>query len=119
MKQLTEFGKHYIVELIDCDPESIKFVENVSQVFLMAADEANATVIDTSFHQFEPFGVSGILLISESHLCLHTWPENGYVAFDIFTCGTNMHPDRAIQVLREQLKASDTSVEIITRGIKE
>ena len=119
MRQINkqqEFGKHYLVEMIDCDPERIKFIEPAKEIFLRAARESNATHIGDIFHQFNPYGISGIILISESHMSFHTWPEANYVGLDIFTCGTEMSPDVAIAVLKEGFNAQEVRVEICSRG---
>ena len=72
-------------------------------------------VIYHFFHQFEPFGVSGIILISWSHFAVHTWPEDCYAAFDVFTCG-EMVPELAIESLKEDFQAQRVDVQIIPRG---
>jgi S-adenosylmethionine decarboxylase len=110
-----EFGRHYLVELIGCETERIKFLPDVKSVFLNAAEKSQATIIDHHFHQFEPYGVSGVILIAWSHFALHTWPEEGYVAFDVFTCG-EMYPELAIDELREGFGATDVSTRILPRG---
>ncbi|MFC1510168.1 adenosylmethionine decarboxylase [Candidatus Omnitrophota bacterium] len=109
------FGDHYLVELIGCDSEVIKNVEGVKESFFQAAQEAEATVLNSAFHQFEPVGVTGFLLLAESHFFLHTWPQERYVAFDIFTCGP-MFPERAIERLTEDFKASRVKTQVIKRG---
>ena len=116
MDKENTFGNHYLVELIGCDAESIKFLEPAKEIFLRAVRESNATYISDGFHQFEPFGISGIVLIAESHMSFHTWPESNYVALDIFTCGEEMDPDIAINVLKEGFRATDIRIKKLTRG---
>jgi len=82
-----------------------------------AASEAGATVLGESFHQFEPHGVSGVVIIAESHLFIHTWPECGYAAVDIFTCGDSVQPEKAVQILISKLGAKNHSILEIQRGI--
>ncbi|MGE0268796.1 MAG: adenosylmethionine decarboxylase [Candidatus Omnitrophota bacterium] len=110
-----EYGRHYLVELIDCDPLKIKYVEQVREVFLRAAHASEATIVEHFFKQYDPHGVTGIILISESHFSIHTWPEDGFVAMDIFTCG-QMNPEKAIDVVREGFKATMLKKKIIERG---
>lgn len=112
----NKFGNHYLVELIGCNPETIKFLEPAKEIFLRAVRESKATYIGDVFHQFEPHGISGIVLIAESHMSFHTWPESDYVGLDIFTCGTEMDPDIAIEVLKEGFQATDVHVKSFTRG---
>jgi S-adenosylmethionine decarboxylase len=116
MSMANEFGKHYLVELIDCDLETIKYLETAKAVFMRAVQECNATYMGDAFHQFEPHGVSGVVLIAESHMSFHTWPESGYVGADIFTCGTEMDPDIAIAVLKEGFGAKNAKVSVHVRG---
>ena len=111
----TDFGKHYLIDYVDCDPEIIKFLSSVREILLRAVRECGATLIDSQFHQFEPFGVSGVVLIAESHCSLHTWPENSFAAADIFTCG-EMDPDIAIDIIRRDFKAQDVRVKVLVRG---
>ena len=110
-----EFGKHYIVEFIGCDAERMKRVPAVKKMLLEAARLSQATVLGSHFHQFRPFGVTGMIFISESHFSIHTWPEDGYAAFDILTCGT-MFPQKAIAHLRAELGARSVKTRILSRG---
>ncbi len=116
MTTRSDFGKHYLVDFLGCDPETIKFVDVTKEIFVRAAKESKATVVGEAFSQFEPFGVSGVLLIAESHFSIHTWPEDGFVGVDIFTCGEEMDPDIAIAVLREGLRAETVKVKVLLRG---
>ncbi len=100
------FGKHYLVDFKRCDPGTIERVEVTRAIFLEAAREAEATVVGELFHQFEPVGVSGVLLIAESHVSVHTWPEDRFVGVDIFTCGEEMDAEVAIDVLTRGFRAA-------------
>jgi S-adenosylmethionine decarboxylase len=111
----TDFGKHYVIDYFNCDPATIKFLSPAREILLRAVRECGATLIDSQFHQFEPFGVSGVVLIAESHFSLHTWPENGFAATDIFTCG-DMDPDVAIDIIKGGFKAQDVAIKVLTRG---
>jgi len=84
---------------------------------LAATSEAGATVLGESFHQFNPHGVSGVVIIAESHLFIHTWPECGYAAVDIFTCGNTVQPEKAAQKLIRELRSKSHSTLEIQRGI--
>ncbi|MCO6429592.1 MAG: adenosylmethionine decarboxylase [Deltaproteobacteria bacterium] len=110
-------GKHFLIELINCSAERLKFVNDVSALFLRAAEESQATILHHIFHQFEPVGVSGLILIAESHFSIHTWPEKQYAAAGIFTCGAQMNPQRAIEVIKAGFEAQETRVRIVKRGI--
>ncbi len=109
-------GRHLLVEYHGCDPEILNDLERVKKFMLEAASESGATVLDASFHYFTPQGVSGVVVIAESHLAIHTWPEYGYAAVDIFTCGNTVDPWKAFHYLRSTLDSKETSVNEIVRG---
>lgn len=109
-------GNQLIIELFNCDQESLKDVGAVESVLLKAAVAAKATVIDHCFHQFSPYGVSGVVVISESHIAVHTWPEHCYCAIDIFTCGDLIDNDCALSVLKEGFCCDDVKVFKVNRG---
>ncbi len=110
-------GKHLLVELKDCNPEVIKDLNTVREAMLTAARQARATIIDVAFHEFSPFGISGMIVIAESHLSIHTWPEYGYAAVDIFTCGDIIKPELAARYLIEKFESKNPSIVEMKRGI--
>lgn len=109
-------GRHLLVEYHGCDPEILNDLEMVKKFMLEAASESGATVLDASFHYFTPQGVSGVVVIAESHLAIHTWPEYGYAAVDIFTCGKTVDPWKAFHHLKLTLASKESSVNEIIRG---
>ena len=111
-----EFGKHYLIELSGCNPDIISRVETVRDIFLEAAQRSKANVVNHFFHQFTPVGVSGVIVISESHFAVHTWPESSYAAADILSCG-EMDVQTAIDVLSERFQASKIDVRVEKRGV--
>ena len=110
-------GTHLLVDLRDCSTEAIKDLEYVKDSLVKAAKEASATIVDVSFHEFNPFGISGMVVIAESHLSIHTWPEYGYAAVDIFTCGDLIKPEIAASYLIERFRSQNPSVVEMKRGI--
>jgi len=114
---LNALGKHLLLELKDCDRELLNDLDFLKRILPAAASEAGATILGESFHQFHPQGVSGVVIIAESHLFIHTWPECGYAAIDIFTCGNSVHPEKAAQILIKQLGSKNHSILEIQRGI--
>lgn len=116
--QMTKqaLGKHILVEFYNCPCEILNDVVRIEKCMLRAAKEAEATIINSAFHHFSPFGVSGVVVIQESHLAIHTWPEFGYVALDIFTCGESVDPWIAYDVLIKDLQAEHGSAMQISRG---
>ncbi len=105
------------MELRDCNPEILKDLGKVKDALVSAAKEARATIIDVSFHEFNPFGISGMVVIAESHLSIHTWPEYGYAAVDIFTCGDIIKPEVAANYLIDQFESKNPSIVEMKRGI--
>ena len=114
---LNALGRHLLLELFDCDLDAINNVETVRGALIEAAKRAQATIVDVVFHEFNPFGVSGVVVIAESHLTIHTWPEYRYAAVDIFSCGDVLQPETAANYLVEQFGAERTSVFEMQRGL--
>ena len=102
---LETLGRHILVEYMQCDPNILNDVVFIEKAMVDAAREAEATVINSTFHHFSPFGVSGVVVIQESHLAIHTWPEYGYAAVDIFTCGDTIDPWFCYRFLEKAFKA--------------
>ena len=104
------------MELKDCNGEVLDDVDALKDALLTAANEAGATVLDESFHRFSPHGISGVVIIAESHLFIHTWPEYSYAAADIFTCGDSVQPEKAAEIIIRKLGARKHSITEIKRG---
>lgn len=113
---MKNLGQHILVEYYDCDPEILNDVNRIEASMVDAAKAADATVIASTFHHFSPFGVSGVVVIQESHLAIHTWPEYGYAAVDIFTCGDVVDPWISFKFLEKAFKASYASAMEMLRG---
>ena len=110
-------GTHLLLDLKDCKSELLDDIEFIRQAMTRAANEAGATIVGETFHKFSPMGVTGIIAIAESHLCIHTWPEYGYAAVDIFTCGEEFKPYRAADLLIERLQSKGPVVTEVKRGV--
>lgn len=115
---MNALGRHLLMELEDCNEEILNNLDTLKEAMLTAANEAGATVMAESFHRFNPHGISGVVVVAESHLFIHTWPEYGYAAADIFTCGTTVQPEKAAEVLIEKLGARKHSIQEIARGTR-
>jgi S-adenosylmethionine decarboxylase proenzyme len=105
-----------LVELHDCNREVLDNTDTIRDVMLKAAIDCGAVVLGSQFHHFNPQGVSGVVVIAESHISIHTWPEYGYAAVDVFTCGTAVNPEIAAGVLIEKLEAKNHSLMEVQRG---
>ena len=114
---MKALGKHLVVEFYGCRPGVLDNKDWVEGAILRAVEISGATVIHPFFHQFSPHGISGVVVIAESHFAIHTWPEYGYAAVDIFTCGDDVDGERAVEFLYEMLEASSYSVVEIKRGL--
>ncbi len=114
---MKALGRHLLIELHDCDKEVLNDLGFLRDAMVAAAVDCGATVMGESFHHFSPQGVSGVVVIAESHLSIHTWPEYGYAAVDIFTCGTSVEPEKAVEALVEKLGAKNHSLMEIPRGL--
>lgn len=112
----STYGDHYLVDLHGCDATLIATVEPTQQALLSAATRCGSTIIEHHFHQFSPHGVSGVILIAESHFSVHTWPEENFVAVDVFTSGQVMKPEVAIEILEEAFRAERVDTLVVTRG---
>ena len=115
---MAALGKHVLIELNDCNKEFLNDIEYLRITLAEVARQIGATVIKDTFYQFTPQGVSGVVLIAESHISIHTWPEYNYAAVDVFTCGNVIEPRNAVKLLAEKLEAAATTFIEIKRGIR-
>lgn len=114
---MKALGKHILAEYFDCDSELLNDLSTLEKLLKSAAVESNATVISSSFRHFKPFGVSGVVIIAESHLAIHTWPEYGFAAVDFFTCGEAADPWKAHKYLKKMMNPSHTKEREVLRGV--
>ena len=114
---MKSLGRHLIIELYQCDSAILNDPKTLEQHFLAAVKLSGATVIHSFFHQFSPHGITGVVVVAESHFAMHTWPEYGYCALDIFTCGESVNGREALYYLKKRLKAANASIMEIKRGI--
>jgi len=113
---VSALGRHILVEFLSCNPEIMNDVAVIENSMVQAAKEAGATVINSTFHHFSPYGVSGVVVIQESHLAIHTWPEYGYAAVDLFTCGDQVDPWLSFDHLKVAFQAQNYSAIEARRG---
>lgn len=109
-------SSHYLLDLYECNPTILDSPDKIREILLKAVEEAKATLIEIKIHKFSPCGVSGIALISESHISIHTWPEAKYAGVDIYTCGKKTLPEKAADFLIKKLKSKKPSIIKIERG---
>ncbi len=110
-------GKHCVQELYKADSNLLNDEAFVREALIEAARVANATLLDVRTHLFDPQGVTGFVLLAESHISIHTWPELGYAAIDVYTCGFSTKPEVACQYLYDCFKAQDQQLQTIARPV--
>ncbi len=113
---MQALGRHVLAEFYGCRFEMLNDINKVQNIMINAALEAGAEVREVAFHKFSPQGVSGVVVISESHLAIHTWPELGYAAVDVFTCGERVNPWDACSFMAEKFGTKDVQASEIKRG---
>ncbi|MCG9896205.1 MAG: adenosylmethionine decarboxylase [Fimbriimonadaceae bacterium] len=111
-------GSHVLIELFDCESSSLEQEDSVGRAMVDAARASEATIVTHDFHEFQPYGVSGAVIIQESHYTIHTWPEHRYAAVDLFYCGGTIYVDRAVEVLKERFKPGRIKFLVVRRGIE-
>lgn len=115
--KIEQLGRHILAEFYNCDKELLNDHKLIEKFMVEAAEASKATVVKSVFHLFNPWGVSGVVVIQESHLTIHTWPEYGYAAVDFFTCGDEVNPWVAFQYMKDKLKSEITETTEVPRGL--
>ncbi|MFD2169417.1 adenosylmethionine decarboxylase [Tumebacillus lipolyticus] len=114
---MDTMGRHVIAELWECDQQILNSQADVEKVMVNAALESGAEVREVVFHKFSPQGVSGVVVISESHLTIHSFPEHGYASIDVYTCGDRIDPQVATDYITKRLRAGRVETIFIPRGV--
>ncbi|MDP6548777.1 MAG: adenosylmethionine decarboxylase [Dehalococcoidia bacterium] len=114
---MNVLGLHLLLELKECNAQLLNDLDYIREALLHTAHDVGATVVGESFHRFSPQGVTGILAIAESHISIHTWPEYGYAAADIFACGASFQPKDAAEMLVRRLESRDPETIEVQRGL--
>jgi len=116
---LKSLGTQILLDLENCNSRLLDDIDFVKDVLKEAANSAGATIIGETFHKFKPVGVTGVVSIAESHICIHTWPEYLYASVDIFSCGEDFDLEKACKIISAKLESGDSFSRIIERGIRE
>lgn len=114
-KKDKKLGNHIILDFYGCKSKLIGDPKKIEKVMIEAAKKAKATIVTYDFHRFEPWGISGAVIIQESHLTIHTWPEHKYAALDLYTCG-DIDSKKAFDYLKQQFKPVKVEIKEIDRG---
>ena len=115
----SSFGKHILAEYLECECTYLDSEGAIRNLMLEAASKIGATIVGDIFHHFSPQGVTGVVVIAESHLAIHTWPEFRYASVDLFTCGNRVDPWIGFEYLKEELRSRKWVSKEIIRGIAE
>ena len=115
---MKALGTHIVCELSGCDAAALTNVDAVREMMIGAAQASRATIMEVAFHRFEPQGVSGVVVLAESHISIHTWPETGYAAMDFYTCGDHTDPWLACEHAARALHAASVLATEFKRGIE-
>ncbi len=113
-KKLKFLGIHLIAEF--WGGKTIENSKELEKILKLAAKKAGNTPLEFASHKFNPHGMTGVLLLAESHISFHSWPEHNYIALDIFTCGPKTFPERALEALKKELKPKKVIIKMIKRG---
>ncbi|MFC0522367.1 adenosylmethionine decarboxylase [Pontibacillus salicampi] len=114
---MDTMGRHVIAELWDCNISKLNDMNLIEQIFVDAALKSGAEVREVAFHKFAPHGVSGVVIISESHLTIHSFPEHGYASIDVYTCGDRIDPNVAAQHIADALESKTKETVEVPRGM--
>lgn len=112
----SPYGRHILMELTDCPSDLLNSVDEVETLLLNSAKDGGATVISSHFHSFTPQGLSGVIVIQESHITIHTWPEKNYAAVDVFTCGNEVVADQVSKYIAERIQAKKVNLSSFSRS---
>ncbi|GAB2569913.1 adenosylmethionine decarboxylase [Gracilibacillus alcaliphilus] len=115
---MDTLGRHVIADLWECNVDILNDLEQLEKIFVNAALHAGAEVREVAFHQFAPLGVSGVVIISESHVTVHSFPEHGYASIDVYTCGNQIDPHQIVERLKESLEPKQVSKQELQRGVR-
>lgn len=113
---LTKEGKHIIIDAFECNSLHLNNISYLEELCKKAALDADMEIVYSYFHQFEPQGVTGVLVLSTSHLSIHTWPEERYASLDFYTCG-QQDLDSQVEFLLKELSSKKAMVYSILRGV--
>ena len=114
---MNTLSTHLLIELKGCDNSLLNDLNGVREVLIETTKIMGVTIVGETFHRFSPHGITGVLAIAESHICIHTWPEHNYAAVDIFTCGINGNAQKGADYLVRQFQSQEPQIKVIERGL--
>jgi len=114
---MDTLGRQIIAELWECNLTKLNDIDFIRNTFVEAAWIAGAEIREVVFHPFAPYGISGVVIISESHLTIHSFPEHGYASVDVYTCGDKVDPNIAVNYIADALDSKTSEFREIPRGM--
>ncbi len=118
-KKVSTVGYHYIIEAFGCEKEILTNLELLREILINSAKISKMSIKGDFFFKFSPEGVSGLVIVAESHISIHTWPDEGYAAIDVYTCGEDSEPEKAVEYVLKKIKAKKAHITELKRGIKD
>jgi S-adenosylmethionine decarboxylase proenzyme len=112
----TPLGRHLLIELYESPQDMLDNIPKIKSILIDVVDKIGATLINESFHHFSPYGVSGVVVIAESHITIHTWPEHGYAAIDAFTCDESIDYNYLKEMIVQSFQSKRHESKTINRG---
>jgi len=119
MTHSVEAGRHWILDLYGCPPDLLDDHDVIVARLRDVTERFELTLLEVASHRFEPQGITAVGLLAESHFSIHTWPESGFAAIDIFTCGPGDRVGEACRFLTEAFRAEDSQLLRLSRGVRD
>ena len=116
---MAGLARHLLAEYYGCIPSILDDQGALERILVGAADAARTTVVRVELHKFAPQGVSGVVILAESHIAIHTWPEHGFASVELYVCGLECEPEAGDAYLREHLEPTHVETRLLTRGCLE
>src|SRR5579872_3015210 len=113
---MRALSQHTLLEFYDCDPALLKRSREVKKALCDSVRHGGGTIVKALFHDFRPYGVSGVVVITESHVTIHTWPEHAYAAVDIFSCSKSLDHRAIRDMLKRRLSSKRVTGQTFQRG---
>jgi S-adenosylmethionine decarboxylase len=113
---MRTLGQHALIDFYNGDPQILSCPDRIREILLSAIRLSGLTIVLDTFHHFKPNGVSGVVVIAESHVTIHTWPEHGYAAVDIFTCGESLQSDVIQSAIQKGIRSTNVTTKSLLRG---
>lgn len=115
-KSPSALGHHIIVDLVGCDAATMESANHMKDIFHIAAEKAGCHIVSEHAHEFEPYGISGVIILSESHISFHSYQEYNYIAIDLFYCSDEVKISKAIEILKDFFSAQYMAILALDRG---